>query len=116
MIRTIALGIMIAWALPAQTDSAKPLRIGVIGTDTSHVPAFCKMLNDPSSSDAIPGVKIVAAFKGGSQDIESSRSRVEGYAKEIHEKYGVEIMPDIPSLLSKVDAVLIESNDGRVHL
>ena len=28
----------------------------------------------------------------------------------------MEIVPDIPTLLSKVDAVLLESVDGRVHL
>lgn len=74
------------------------------------------MLNDASSPAHIPGARVVAAYKGGSQDIESSRTRVEGFAADIASKYGVEIVPDIASLLSKVDAVLIESTDGRVHL
>ena len=92
------------------------IRVGIIGTDTSHVPAFTKLLNDPTSPDHIPGAKVVAAYKGGSKDVESSHTRVDKFAEEIRSKYGVEIVPDIKTLLSKVDAVLIESVDGRPHL
>jgi predicted dehydrogenase len=96
---------------------AADIRVGIIGTDTSHVPAFTKMLNgDPSAPDHIAGARVVAAFKGGSKDIEESASRVDRFAGEIRTTYGVEIVPDIPTLLSKVDAVLIESVDGRPHL
>jgi predicted dehydrogenase len=93
------------------------LRVGIIGTDTSHVPAFTQMLNnDPAAADHIPGARVVAAFKGGSKDVENSANRVDGFAATIHDKWGVEIVPDIPTLLSKVDAVLLSSVDGRVHL
>jgi hypothetical protein len=92
------------------------IRIGIAGTDTSHVPAFTSMLNDPAHKDHIPGARVVAAFKGGSPDLPSSWDRVEKYAEEIRSKWGVEIVPDIPTLLSKVDAVLLESVDGRAHL
>ncbi|MDZ4800754.1 MAG: Gfo/Idh/MocA family oxidoreductase [Bryobacteraceae bacterium] len=92
------------------------IKIGIIGTDTSHVPAFTRSFNDPKSPDYVPGARVVAAFKAGSPDVESSRTRVDGFAKEISEKWGVEIVPDIATLLSKVDAVLIESVDGRTHL
>jgi hypothetical protein len=95
---------------------AADIRIGIVGTDTSHVPAFTKMLNDASAPNHIAGAHIVAAYKGGSKDVESSYTRVDKYAAEIHDKYGVEIVPDIPTLCSKVDAVLIESVDGRPHL
>jgi hypothetical protein len=97
-------------ALPAD------LRIGIIGTDTSHVPAFTRILNDAADKEHLPGGRVVAAYKGGSQDVESSRTRVDKYADEIRTKYGVEIVPDIATLCSKVDAVLIESVDGRPHL
>jgi predicted dehydrogenase len=92
------------------------LRIGIVGTDTSHAVAFAKALNSANPSAAFAGAKIVAAYKGGSQDVESSRTRVDKYADELHTTYGVEIVPDIPTLLKKVDAVLLESVDGRVHL
>ena len=71
---------------------AADLRIGIIGTDTSHVPAFTKVLNDPTAPDHIPGARVVAAFKGGSTDVESSHTRVEKFAQEIQTKYGVEIV------------------------
>lgn len=101
----------------AQIAAAADIRIGIIGTDTSHVPAFTQMLNSaPGAKDHVDGAHVVAAFKGGSKDIESSISRVEQYSGEIRSKWGVEIVPDIATLLSKVDAVLLTSVDGRVHL
>lgn len=95
---------------------AADLRLGIIGTDTSHVPAFTKLFNDASAEGHLTGARVVAAFPGGSDDIESSYTRVKKYAAEIHEKYGVEIVSDIPTLCKIVDAVLVESVDGRKHL
>jgi hypothetical protein len=92
-------------------------RLGVIGTDTSHATAFTKLLNeDASLPDHIAGARVVAAFKGGSPDIEESHGRVERYSEELRTKWGVEIVPDIATLVSKVDGVLLLSIDGRVHL
>ena len=95
--------------------AAADLRIGIIGTDTSHVPAFTKLLND-TGPEHLAGARVVAAFKGGSKDVPESFNRVDKFAEEIRTKYGVEIVDGIPALVSKVDAVLIESVDGRVHL
>lgn len=95
---------------------AADLRLGIVGTDTSHAVAFAKILNDPSSPDHVPGARIVAAYKGGSKDLESSISRVEKYAEELRTKWNVEMFSDIASMCKKVDAVLLESVDGRVHL
>lgn len=92
------------------------LRLGIIGTDTSHVIAFTKILNDDTSPDHVPGARIVAAYKGGSPDLASSYTRVDKYAEELRTKWKVEFTSDIASLCRKVDAVLLESVDGRVHL
>jgi hypothetical protein len=92
------------------------LRLGIVGTDTSHATAFAKVLNGPNPPAALAGAKIVAAYKGGSADVESSRTRVDKFAEDLRTQYQVEIVPDIPTLLSKVDAVLLLSVDGRVHL
>lgn len=92
------------------------LRLGIIGTDTSHVTAFTKILNDPTSPDYVPGARVVAAFKGGSPDVESSYTRVEKFAEELRTKWKIELVADIPTLCRKVDAVLLESVDGRAHL
>jgi hypothetical protein len=111
-VRSLVLFLAASLCLPAAD-----IRVGIIGTDTSHVPAFTKMLNGDSGDPAhIPGARVVAAFKGGSPDLPESANRVDNFAREIESKYGVEIVPDVASLLTKVDAVLIESVDGRPHL
>ena len=92
------------------------IRLGIIGTDTSHVIAFTKILNDPTSPDYVPGARVVAAFKGGSADVESSYTRVDKFAEELKTKWKVEFSSDIASLCRKVDGILLESVDGRVHL
>lgn len=109
-------GMKLSFLLVAAVAAAADIRVGIIGTDTSHCAAFTSVLNDKTHKDHVPGARVVAAFKGGSKDLESSWSRVDKYASELNAKWGVEIAPDIPTLLSKVDAVLLESVDGRPHL
>ncbi len=92
------------------------LRLGIIGTDTSHAPAFTKLVNDPSVPGHVPGARVVAAFPGGSDDVESSRTRVAKYAEELKQQYGVQMVQDIPTLCRMVDGVLLLSVDGRTHL
>jgi hypothetical protein len=100
----------------ALAGAAADFRLGIVGTDTSHVPAFTRVFNDSSSPDHIPGFRVVAAYKGGSSDLKDSYSRVDKFAEDIRSKWGVEIVPDIAALCSKVDGVLLESVDGRTHL
>ncbi len=95
---------------------AAELRIGMIGLDTSHVIAFTQLLNNSKGKNYIPGGKVVVAFKGGSQDVESSRSRVDGYTQQLQNQFGVKIVDTIEELCQQVDAVMIESVDGRPHL
>lgn len=95
---------------------AAELRLGIIGCDTSHVPAFTEVLNNPQAKGHVPGARVVAAFKGGSPDLPQSASRVEEFAKKLCEQYGVTFYDTIEALCTNVDAVLLESVDGRVHL
>jgi hypothetical protein len=92
------------------------LRLGIVGTDTSHVIAFTKILNDASQPDHVPGARVVAAYKGGSKDVKESYERVDKFAEELKTKWKVEFSSDIASMCRKVDAVLIESVDARSHL
>ena len=41
---------------------SKPLTIGLVGLDTSHVTAFAKLLHDANDPAHIPGARIVAGF------------------------------------------------------
>lgn len=99
---------------PAQEPA--PIRVGIVGLDTSHCAAFTKLLNDEKDAGRVPGARVVCAWKGGSPDLEASAKRVDGYTKELREKWGVEIVETIEALCAKVDAVLLTSVDGRVHL
>jgi hypothetical protein len=83
--------------------------------DTSHAIAFTKILNDPAAEPDVSGCPVVAAYPKGSPDIESSVKRVPGYTETI-QGMGVEIVDSIEALLERVDAVLLETNDGRPHL
>lgn len=92
------------------------IKIGMIGLDTSHVIAFTKLLNDSKDREHVPGGRVVAAFKGGSKDLEASWSRVEEYTGQLEKNFGVKIVPTIEELCKQVDAVMLESVDGRPHL
>ena len=92
------------------------LRIGIIGFDTSHVPEFTKLLNDENDPFHVPGGKVVAGYPSFSPDLEASFSRVEGFKKELIEKWNIKMVSSIKELLKEVDAVLLESVDGRRHL
>ncbi|MBE3135142.1 MAG: Gfo/Idh/MocA family oxidoreductase [Acidobacteria bacterium] len=108
------LAVLPAVALAAESPpwAAKDLRAGIIGTDTSHVPAFTGLF----ASHPEWRIKVVAAFPGGSPDLPSSADRVKQYAETLKTKHGVELVESIEALLAKVDVVLLESVDGRPHL
>jgi hypothetical protein len=93
---------------------AKALRAGMIGLDTSHVPAFARLFNNPEAAGDLAGIKVVAGYPGGT-DIPASKDRVKMFTDRLREM-GVEIVDTIPQLLAKVDVVMLESVDGRIHL
>ncbi len=106
--------LLLAVAIPAAVGAE--IRLGLVGTDTSHVTAFARFLNDPAAAVHVPGARIVAAHKGGMPDNETSRRYLDQFAEELRSKWGVEIVPDIPTLCASVDGVLLTSVDGRIHL
>ncbi len=102
--------------LAVMQSHAEELKLGLIGLDTSHVVAFTKILNDPSAKGHVPGAKVIAAFKGGSDDIKASYERIDRFTKTLQETYSVKLYPSIHELCRNVDAILLESVDGRPHL
>jgi len=96
-----------------------PKKIGIIGLDTSHVVAFTTVLNkgpkNPADAAKFAGFRVTAAFAQGSKDIEESTKRVPEYTEKL-KGMGVEIVDSIEKLCAQVDFVMLESNDGRVHL
>jgi hypothetical protein len=105
-----------AAALLAGSAWSADLRLGIIGTDTSHTVAFAHTLNDPTAPNHVSGARIDVAFKGGSPDVEESSSRVEKYAAELRDKLGVRRVNQISDMCGSVDGILLESVDARMHL
>ena len=91
------------------------IKIGIIGLDTSHSTAFTELLNGDSDDEFVKEFEVVAAYPYGSKTIQSSYERIPGYIEEV-KKHGVEITSSIAELLDKVDCVMLETNDGRIHL
>ena len=100
---------------PACAQETVKLKIGMIGLDTSHAPAFTKLFNADNAAGPLARMKVVAAYPGGSPDLPSSRDRIENFTNQL-EELGVKIVGSIPELLEQVDVVLLESVDGRKHL
>ena len=86
-------------------------RIGIIGLDTSHSQVFTRLINAGNRG----GFKVVAAYAQGSKDIPSALQLKAGVTQAVADM-GIEIVDSIDALLSKVDYVLLETNDGRPHL
>lgn len=107
------LALLMSGVVDAQ--ETKKLRVGMIGLDTSHVVAFTSAIKKATGDSPLATLDIVAAYPGGSPDIPDSANRLEGFTAKLREM-GVEIVDSIEALLPKVDAVLLESVDGRPHL
>lgn len=99
----------------ALLGAAEPLRVGIVGCDTSHAIAFTKLINAPDATGLRADIEVVAAFPGGSNDIPSSADRVGSFTEQLR-GMGIEIVDSIPALVDKCDAFLLESVDGRTHL
>ncbi len=98
-------------------DEAKPAgkRIGMIGLDTSHSVEFVKAMNAKDVGNNFDGYTITIAYPHGSRDIESSYSRIEGYTKTVKE-FGVKIAASIDEVIANSDVIMLETNDGKLHL
>jgi len=115
MLRAVLSCLLLLVATVAVAADAKPIRVGMIGLDTSHCIAFTRILNDENAAPEVANCRVIAVYPQGSPDIESSVKRVPEYTKQIQE-LGVKIVNSIEELAGQVDVVLLETNDGRPHL
>lgn len=90
------------------------LRIGLLGLDTSHVPAFTRLFNDPQATGDLAGFEVVAGLPDGS-DTPMSRDRIAGFTAELRD-LGVPIVDSVADLLDRSDRLMVLSVDGRDHL
>ncbi len=112
---SLGLGLLVKPSAFAKSQDASKNRVGIIGLDTSHATAFTEALNNPSAGPEFGGYKVTSAYPRGSYDIKSSVDRIAGYTEQV-KKLGVEIVESIQDLLKKTDVILLETNDGRLHL
>lgn len=99
---------------PSRAET-KVLRAGIVGCDTSHVPAFTQMINSEAAEGPFAQVEVTVAYPGGSPDIPSSIERIPGYVDDLR-KQNVKIVDSLEQLAAESDVVLIESVDGRPKL
>src|SRR4051794_10948227 len=90
------------------------IRLGIVDFDTSHAVEFTKRLNHVGidAEQWVEGARVVAGVPGRSEIAPQVIPR----NLETLKGFGVEILDDPADLFGKVDAVLVESVDGSVHL
>ena len=113
-IATLGLGSAI-YGTDAFSFSPLKRRIGIVGLDSSHAIAFTKELNANLNNDNYNGYQVVAAYPMGSPSIALNAERIPKFTEQI-KKLNVEVVASIEVLLKKVDVVLLETNDGNLHL
>lgn len=100
--------------LENQKETPTMIRIGLVDFDTSHVEAFTQRFNhiDVAATEWVEGAKVVAGFPG---DSEIMPERIAGYTEKLR-GYGIELVEKPEDLIGKIDAVMIESQQGKRHL
>lgn len=112
----LVVGLLLTSGAQAQEKEGDTvIKVGMIGLDTSHAIAFAKEMNREPADPEMQNCRVVVAYPFGSRTIESSASRIPKYTEEM-KAMGVEIVDSIDALLAQVDAVLLETNDGTIHL
>ncbi|MCA9177093.1 MAG: Gfo/Idh/MocA family oxidoreductase [Planctomycetales bacterium] len=109
-----------SFAILTSGRAAEPIRVGFVGLDSYHSFAFTQLFHElkeplkPRTEGDLGGLRVVAAYPGGSSDIAES---AEGVPKQLErlERYQLQIVDSVEALLPLVDAVIITSLDGRVH-
>jgi len=102
-------------SLATSLFAEEKFRLGIIGTTSSHAPAFVELLHAPDAVAPIAGYRVVGAYPGGMPDNPRSWGRLEGFAKGL-EQQGIKLHSTIEDLLPEVDGILLLSVDGRPRL
>jgi hypothetical protein len=90
------------------------IRLGMLDFDTSHCVAFTQRINHTGVDEKqfVDGAQVVIGCPGESK---LSPERIAGFTTEM-KKLGVPLVDKPEEMIGKVDAMLIESVDGTVHL
>jgi predicted dehydrogenase len=116
IILATAIGALAIGALANGALADEPLRVGILGIDNYQALAFTQLFHKPpaDNSDLI-GLKVVAAWPGGSPDFEETITDIERWRPRLIEQ-GVKIVESVDEVLEQSDVVMIMTIDGRAHL
>jgi virulence factor len=99
------------------SEEMELIRIGIVGFDTSHAVEFTKCINhvDISEDQWVEGARVVMGYPGApssfaSEEVISQRTQLLRY------EYGVQIVISPEEMIGKVDAILLEFQEGGSHL
>jgi predicted dehydrogenase len=110
------LAVLLLFPVCESASSAEPVRVGILGIDNYQSLAFTQVWHKPPEDNPdAGGLKVVAAWRGGSPDIEETLVDIERWEPHLT-KHGVTMEDSIDAVLQKCDAVMIMSIDGRAHL
>ena len=82
-------------------ESSKPIRIGIIGVDTTHASEFTKILNRHQADGPMGKCQVVAAYLGGTPDVPKSveLGKKHGISRERIRQLQVRLMDKLGSYL-----------------
>lgn len=88
---------------------AADLKLGIIGTDSSHAVEFTRILNGENEKDHVAGATVVAAYRGGDPNLDLSRSRIQKFTDVLEQQWNIPFVDSIKALCPKVDGLLLLS-------
>jgi len=101
---------------PAITRADEPVRVGIVGFDSYQALAFTQLFHKPPADNPdLAGLRVVAAWPGGSPDLEETAIDVARWRPHLVTQ-GVQIVETVDEVLEQSDVVMIMSIDGRAHL
>jgi hypothetical protein len=90
---------------------AQDLRLGILGTDSSHAVEFTRILNDSTAADHVSGARVVVAYRGGSTTLPISRDRIQKFTDTLQKTWSLPFVESIAELCAKSDGILLLSVD-----
>lgn len=103
--------------------AAEPVKVGILGMDNYQAIEYAAFFNNPKAEGDLAGLRVTAAYPVTSPDYPKSAELTTMWQMQMLNQYKgdpnvkpVEIVNSVDELLSKCDAVMIWSLDGRKHM
>lgn len=124
LMAAVALGLLYA---PRESQAENLIRLGILGIDSYGSVAYAEFFNKPHPEGVFEGMRIVAAYPLTSEDYPESKEFLARWLDQLLKMYQnpktpedavppIEVVDSMEKFLEKVDAVMIFSLDGRLHL